>query len=115
MQVFIDDFRITAADLLTIAQGGTPPSVAALAQLKKRCKLVWVAVSPVTNDYSWAGEECDLEADLLLEGETMTMTAGSFSRRRVEKRKKPRKERLTISPPPASQGRQASGRMRPGG
>ena len=59
MQVFIDDFRITAADLVTIAQGGTPPSVAALAQLKKRCKLVWVAVTPITVS-SRAGEVCDL-------------------------------------------------------
>ena len=55
LQVFIDDFRITAADLRTIAQGGTPPRVAALAQLKKRCRLVWVAVTPVTDSYSWAG------------------------------------------------------------
>ena len=41
--------------------------------------------------------------------------AGSSTRKRVEKRKKPRKERLTTSAPPASQGQQASGRMRPGG
>ena len=58
--MFIDDFRILAADLLTIARGETPPSVAALAQLKKRCKLVWVAVTPVTEYSSWAGEVCDL-------------------------------------------------------
>ena len=47
LQVFIDEYLILADDLVTIARGKTPPSVAALAQLKKRCKLVWVAV---TND-----------------------------------------------------------------
>ena len=59
LQVFIDEYLITAADLRTIAQGGTPPSVAALAQLKKRCKLVWVAVTPITIS-SRDGEVCDL-------------------------------------------------------
>ena len=54
LQVFIDEYRITVADLVTIAQGKTPPSVAALAQLKKRCKLVWVAVSPVTVHRSYS-------------------------------------------------------------
>ena len=58
--MFIDDFRITAADLRTIAQGGTPPSVATLAQLKKRCKLVWVAVRPITEYSKGVGEVCDL-------------------------------------------------------
>ena len=48
LQVFIDEYRITADDLVTIAQGETPPRVAALAQLKKMCKLVWMAVNPVT-------------------------------------------------------------------
>ena len=48
LQVFIDECLITAYDLRTIAQGRTPPRVAALAQLKERCKLVWVAVTPVT-------------------------------------------------------------------
>ena len=61
MQVFIDEYRITADDLRTIAQGGTPPSVAALAQLKERCRLVWVAVTPITVPSSWAGEVCDLD------------------------------------------------------
>ena len=61
MQVFIDEYLITAVDLWTIAQGGTPPSVAALAQLKERCKLVWVAVSPVTDNYRGRGELCDLD------------------------------------------------------
>ena len=63
LQVFIDDFRITAADLVTIARGKTPSRVADLAQLMERCKLVWVAVRPVTDyEYSWDGEElCDLD------------------------------------------------------
>ena len=69
MQVFIDEYLITAADLVTIAQGGTPPSVAALAQLKERCKLVWVAVRPITVRSSWAGEVCDLNTVLSLDGE----------------------------------------------
>ena len=60
MQVFIDEYLIWAADLVTIAQGGTPPSVATLAQLKKRCKLVWAAVRPITV-LSWDGEVCDLD------------------------------------------------------
>ena len=59
LQVFIDEYLILAADLRTIAQGGTPPSVAALAQLKKRCKLVWAAVTPITIS-SRDGEVCDL-------------------------------------------------------
>ena len=54
LQVFIDEYPIWADDLRTIARGETPPSVAALAQLKKRCKLVWVAVSPVTVHRSYS-------------------------------------------------------------
>ena len=59
LQVFIDEYRITAYDLRTIARGETPPSVAALAQLKERCRLVWVAVTPITFSSRY-GEVCDL-------------------------------------------------------
>ena len=63
-------------------------------------------------------------ADQFLKGETWctfivsllrnwSATAGSHSR--VGKRKRPRKERLTTSAPPAGQGQQDRGWMRPGG